>query len=97
MVAAAQLRQESEILASLAPSLFAQDMTVGSLTEFSTKTFRLQSSLQKLIQALTKELGNKSDVSEIDRIAQSMFSNADRLATQIYGKATAQADMPLNR
>ncbi|QIG51163.1 hypothetical protein G5V57_27630 [Nordella sp. HKS 07] len=93
MVAAAQLRQESEILASLAPSLFAQDMTVGSLTEFSTKTFRLQSSLQKLIQALTKELGNKSDVSEIDRIAQSMFSNADRLATQIYGKATAQADM----
>ena len=93
MVAAAQLRQESEVLSSLAPNLFASDMTRGSLTNFSTKTFRLQSTLQRLVQELTKQLGDKSGVREIDQIARAMFSNADRLATQIYAKATAQADL----
>ena len=93
MVAAAQLRQESEVLTSLAPSLFARDITVGSLTNFSTKTFRLQSTLQQLVQALSKQLGDKSGVREIDQIARAMFSNADRLATQIYAKATAQLDL----
>lgn len=93
MVAAAQLRQESEVLTSLAPSLFASDITTGSLTNFSTKAFRLQSTLQQLVQALTKQLGDESGVREIDQIARAMFSNADRLATQIYAKATAQADL----
>ena len=93
MVAAAQLRQESEVLTSLAPSLFARDITTGSLTSFATKTFRLQSSLQQLIQALTQQLGDRSDVKEIDRIARAMFSNADRLATQIYAKATTQTEL----
>lgn len=93
MVAAAQLRQESEVLTSLAPSLFARDITKGSLTGFATKNFRLQSSLQTLIQALTKQLGDKSGIGEIDQIAQAMFSNADRLATQIYAKANAQAEL----
>ncbi len=85
--------QESEVLTSLAPSLFASDITAGSLTNFSAKAFRLQSTLQRLVQALTKHLGDKSGVKEIDLIARAMFSNADRLATQIYAKATAQADL----
>src|SRR5262245_28364363 len=93
MVSAAELRQESEALASLAPSLFARDMTLGSLTSFSTQTFRLQSTLQQLVQGLTRQLGDESGVGEIGQIARSMFSNADRLATQIFAKATAQGDL----
>ena len=41
MIAAAKLRQESEVLTSLAPSLFARDITKGSLANFATRTFRL--------------------------------------------------------
>ena len=93
MIAAAELRQESEMLTSLAPSLFARDITRGSLTNFATRTFRLQSSLQQLIAALTEQLGAESGVEEIDRIARAIFSNADRLATQIYAKAAAQAEL----
>jgi len=93
MVAASELRQQSQVLSSLAPSLFASDITKGSLTSFATQNFRLQSTLQKLIQALTKQLGKNSGIEEIDRIARAIFSNADRLATQIYAKAAAQGEL----
>ena len=52
MAAAAQLEQESQALAGLAPDLFVKGLGTGTLLAFTTEVYGQQVALQQLIQKL---------------------------------------------
>lgn len=90
MTDAAELRQHSEEISSLAAALFARDLNEGTLLGFSTQMFNQQAELQRLVKALSDRLAKPEDLSVISDAAAVLFDNADALSTAIYSEAALQ-------
>jgi class 3 adenylate cyclase len=93
MAAAAQLEQESQALAGLAPDLFVKGLGTGTLLAFTTEAYGQQVALQQLIQNLSDTVGDTVNVSRIGSATENLFKNADELSTVIFSKASAEDDL----
>jgi class 3 adenylate cyclase/HAMP domain-containing protein len=93
MVAAAQLEQESQALAGLAPELFVKGLGTGTLLAFTTEVYGQQVALQQLIEKLSLYAGDTASVSRIETATQDLFTNADELSTVIFSKAGAEDEL----
>ena len=93
MAAAAQLEQESQALAGLAPDLFVKGLGTGTLLAFTTEVYGQQVALQQLIQKLSDYVGDTASVSRIGSATEDLFRNADELSTVIFSKAGAEDDL----
>ncbi|MDX1489369.1 MAG: hypothetical protein R3268_14260, partial [Acidiferrobacterales bacterium] len=86
MAAAAQLEQESQALAGLAPELFVKGLGTGSLLAFNTQLYGQQTRLQQLIQKLRDYVGDAKSVDLIETASENLFRNADELSTVIFDR-----------
>ncbi|CAN7656813.1 adenylate/guanylate cyclase domain-containing protein [Mesorhizobium sp. LjNodule214] len=87
---AAELREHTQAIASLAPGLFARELNEGSLLDFTTKAFNQQNQLQALIDKLSSQVKDSQGLASINAEASALFDNADSLSTAIYEKAALQ-------
>ena len=90
MAAAAQLEQESQALAGLAPDLFVKGLGTGTLLAFTTEVYDQQVALQQLIQKLSDHVGQTANVARISSATDDLFRNADELSTVIFSRAGAE-------
>lgn len=90
MLAAAQLRQDSEALAGLAPKLAVKGLDQSSLMEFSVEVFTRQAALQTLIGELTGYFGETESIGTIETTSAALFENIDIMSTSIFAKAAAE-------
>jgi adenylate cyclase len=93
MAAAAQLEQESQALAGLAPELFVKGLGTGSLLAFNTQLYGQQTRLQQLIQKLRDYVGDAKSVALIETASENLFRNADELSTVIFDRAEAEDEL----
>lgn len=93
MMAAAQLKQESEAVTGLAPGLLAQGYDQGSLLAFSTMAYTRQTALQQLIEKLRIYAAGTPEIESIQTASQALFSNADELSTAIFARANVEASL----
>jgi hypothetical protein len=93
MVAAAQLRQDSEAITALAPSLFAKGLDQSTLLDFSVQIYNRQVELNAQIDELAKFVESGNEIPEIKAASTALFENIDALSTTIYGKAVAEASL----
>jgi len=93
MAAAAQLEQESQALAGLAPELFVKGLGKGSLLAFNTQLYGQQTRLQQLIQKLRDYVGDAKSVALIETASENLFRNADELSTVIFDRAEAEDEL----
>ncbi len=87
---AAELRENTQAIASLAPGLFARELNGGSLLDFTTKAFNQQNELQALIDKLSSQVKDSQRLASINAEASTLFDNTDNLSTAIYEKAALQ-------
>lgn len=93
MAAAAQLEQESQALAGLAPDLFVKGLSTGALLAFNTDVYGQQVSLRQLIQQLRDHVGETESVTRISSASENLFRNVDLLSTVIFAKAGAEGEL----
>jgi hypothetical protein len=72
MMAAAQLKQESEAVTGLAPGLLAQGLDQGSLLALSTTAYRRQRALEQLIEKLRMHAADRPELSEIQSASREL-------------------------
>ena len=92
MASAAQLQQQSQALAAVAPGLLVKDLDQATLLNFSTKIYGQQAALQRLITELANQAADKKELEQVNAAAALLFENVDALSTAIYLKASLQND-----
>jgi signal transduction histidine kinase/HAMP domain-containing protein len=93
MVAAAQLRQDSQAIAGLAPSLIVKGLEQKTLIDFSLKIYSQQTQLQILINQLAEYVEAGANITRINTASADLFQNIDLLSTAIYSQAVAEDEL----
>src|SRR5690242_4359679 len=75
LMAASELRQESEAAAGFAPNLYVKGLEQGTLLNYSLQIYSEHSRLDALVKKLSSFTGPAADIGAINRASASLFKN----------------------
>ena len=86
-----ELKQRSEALAGLAPSLYAQGFNQDALLRYSMTTYSEQERLQQLLSQLS--LLSDANGDAINKAKTAFFGNLDQIATTLFDSSAARQSL----